>query len=280
MAYPYVKYRPDWIDDDPTKPADAAAFDHIEAGIFDSSAVLIPETILDAKGDMIVASAADTPAKLTVGANDTVHTADSTQATGTIWKKVVNAMVDAAAAIAVSKLAAGTNGQVLQTTGGVPTWGAAPAGEVTGVIKAYGGSSAPSGYLLCDGAAVSRTTFADLFGIIGTTYGAGDGSTTFNVPDMRGRVSVGLGTHADVNARGDSDGMATVANRRPHHRHTTHSHTVSADADGGSPNQYGAGGFSVNMQTLTTTSVDGGSGNANDSLNAPAYLVNNYIIKT
>ena len=61
----------------------------------------------------------------------------------------------------------------------------------TGTIIPYGGSSAPSGFLLCDGSAVSRTTYATLFGVIGTTFGSGDGSTTFNVPDLRGRVPAG-----------------------------------------------------------------------------------------
>jgi hypothetical protein len=57
-------------------------------------------------------------------------------------------------------------------------------GEAIGVIKAFAGNGdIPSGYLLCDGSAVSRTMFPDLFSAIGTTYGSGDGSTTFNVPD-------------------------------------------------------------------------------------------------
>lgn len=60
-----------------------------------------------------------------------------------------------------------------------------------GVVLPFAGSSAPVDYLLCNGAAVSRTTYADLFALIGTTYGAGNGTTTFNVPDMRSRVPVG-----------------------------------------------------------------------------------------
>ena len=60
-----------------------------------------------------------------------------------------------------------------------------------GAVFPYGGTSAPSGYLLCYGQAVSRTTYADLFTAIGTTYGTGDGSTTFNLPDLRGRVVAG-----------------------------------------------------------------------------------------
>jgi microcystin-dependent protein len=60
-----------------------------------------------------------------------------------------------------------------------------------GMVVPYAGSSAPTGYLLCYGQAVSRTTYASLFAILGTTYGSGDGSTTFNVPDIRGRVVAG-----------------------------------------------------------------------------------------
>lgn len=60
-----------------------------------------------------------------------------------------------------------------------------------GTIIPYGGTSAPTGYLLCDGSAVSRTTYSALYAAIGTTFGSGDGSTTFNVPDLRGRVPAG-----------------------------------------------------------------------------------------
>jgi microcystin-dependent protein len=76
-----------------------------------------------------------------------------------------------------------------------------------GLISPYGGSSAPSGWLLCDGSLTNRTTYNELFAIIGTTYGAGDGSTTFNVPDLRSRMPLGTGAgtfvttfpHTDVN---------------------------------------------------------------------------------
>jgi microcystin-dependent protein len=67
------------------------------------------------------------------------------------------------------------------TIGGVPI----------GAQLAYGGATAPNGWLLCYGQAISRTTYSLLFAIIGTTYGIGDGSSTFNLPDKRGRVSIG-----------------------------------------------------------------------------------------
>lgn len=63
-----------------------------------------------------------------------------------------------------------------------------------GSIQAYGGATAPFGWLLCQGQAISRATYAELFGVIGTSFGAGDGSTTFNVPDLRDRFPEGANT--------------------------------------------------------------------------------------
>lgn len=63
-----------------------------------------------------------------------------------------------------------------------------------GTIAPYGGTSDPTYWLICDGRAISRTAYADLFAVIGTTYGTGDGSTTFNIPDLRGRIAQGAGT--------------------------------------------------------------------------------------
>ena len=60
-----------------------------------------------------------------------------------------------------------------------------------GAIKPWTKTAAPAGYLLCDGSAVSRSTYADLFAVVSTTYGAGDGSTTFNVPDLQGKFAQG-----------------------------------------------------------------------------------------
>ena len=62
----------------------------------------------------------------------------------------------------------------------------------------FAGSSSPTGFLFCDGSAVSRSTYADLFAIISTTYGVGDGSSTFNLPDIRGRVVAGKEASANL----------------------------------------------------------------------------------
>jgi len=73
--------------------------------------------------------------------------------------------------------------------------GSASANVPVGSIISYGSTAVPAGWLACDGSAVSRTAYADLFSVIGTTYGAGDGSTTFNLPDTRGIFLRGAGTH-------------------------------------------------------------------------------------
>jgi hypothetical protein len=71
----------------------------------------------------------------------------------------------------------------------------------SGAILQFAGSSAPANWLLCDGSLVSRTTYATLFGVVGTNYGAGDGSTTFKLPDMRGRVPIGAGQGSSLTNR-------------------------------------------------------------------------------
>lgn len=82
----------------------------------------------------------------------------------------------------------------------------------SGMMIDYAGTSAPTGFLLCDGSAVSRATYANLFTAIGTTWGVGDGSTTFNVPDFRRRVAVGSGGSGSGtlgNATGNTGGEET-----------------------------------------------------------------------
>ncbi len=97
-----------------------------------------------------------------------------------------------------------------------------------GLIQAYAGPSAPAGWLLCDGSAVSRTMYADLYAVVGDAYGAGDGSTSFNLPDLRGRVPMGVDGSANRipsnNALGNSGGGASV---NLAHTHTTGDWTLT-----------------------------------------------------
>lgn len=82
-----------------------------------------------------------------------------------------------------------------------------------GEIKAFGGSVAPNGWRICNGDVISRTDYSELFGVIGTTYGGGDGSTTFAIPDFRGRTAIGAGesiaTGHTVHALGEMSGEET-----------------------------------------------------------------------
>lgn len=155
-----------------------------------------------------------------------------------------------------------------------------------GAISAYGGATAPTGWLLCDGASYLRTDYPDLFTAISTTYGAADG-THFNVPDIRGRVPVGYaasGGHTDVSALNNNDGQAT-ANRRPKHRTSEPSHVHPITNVSDIPNS-GIANAAGDQASPTLGPVAGGSGtigigtaNANDALDTPSYIVLNYIIR-
>jgi microcystin-dependent protein len=88
-----------------------------------------------------------------------------------------------------------------------------------GTIMATARSSAPSGYLLCDGSAVSRTLYADLFSAISTTYGAGNGSTTFNIPNLQGRFPLGKATSGTGSTLGGTGGAIDHTHTVPAHHH-------------------------------------------------------------
>lgn len=174
---------------------------------------------------------------------------------------------------------------LVQTTSSQTISSSASAGVQSvpaGVIASYAGLVAPSGWLLCDGSAVSRTTYSTLYAAISTTFGVGDGSTTFNLPDAVGRVEVGQGPagHADVQTVGNNDGVSQ-ANRRPKHRHTAHIHTTGREVVSLTP---GGTAYAIVGNALTrdmnSDASDGGSGRGADSLDAPAYIVFPKIIKT
>jgi len=96
----------------------------------------------------------------------------------------------------------GAAGYVLTSNGASvePSYQPAVPAVPAGAVADYAGSTAPDGWLLCYGQAVSRTTYANLYTAIGTTYGVGDGSTTFNLPDLRGRVVAGKDDMGGVSA--------------------------------------------------------------------------------
>lgn len=99
-----------------------------------------------------------------------------------------------------------------------------------GGVLPYCGTTAPTSYLLCNGAAVSRTTYAALFGVTGDLWGAGDGSTTFNVPDMRGYWPFGKATAGTGSTLGGTFGTLDHVHTGPSHTHTTAGATASDGA--------------------------------------------------
>lgn len=146
-----------------------------------------------------------------------------------------------------------------------------PSSETTGVVKMYAGSAAPVGYLICDGSAISRTTYSALFTAIGTVYGAGDGSTTFNIPDLRSRVPVGAGQGTGLTSR-------TLGSKGGEENHvlglaeiTAHNHTITDPGHGhstGDPgHSHGAGIQSANhAHDITHTHVGTPSGNITNAV--------------
>lgn len=155
-----------------------------------------------------------------------------------------------------------------------------------GTIEAFAGSTAPTGWLLCAGQAISRVTYANLFTIIGTTYGTGDGSTTFNIPDLRGRTVAGLdnigGTDAGrldwANTLGTVGGAQTHAlstSEMPSHSHTTESAFGGATSGSRLNNANAAGSGTSSFSYFSTSST--GSGAAHNNMQ-PTILLN-YMIK-
>ena len=139
----------------------------------------------------------------------------------------------------------------------------------SGMLFDYAGGAAPTGFLLCDGSAVSRATYATLFAAIGTTWGAGDGSTTFNVPDIRGRATIGAGTGTGLSARavgtqniGEETHVLTTAELAAHNHTITdsgHVHSINDPGHFHSTLLAVTGGVTAN--TLAANRGDGNNNN-------------------
>lgn len=202
----------------------------------------------------------------------------------------------------------GTNGNIATVTAysnGTATISSQTVGLFTGPIVPIGGilmwstSLVPANYLVCDGSAVSRTTYAELFLVIGTTYGTGDGSTTFNLPNLTERFVLGAGSNYALGATGGSKDAVVVSHS---HTFTGNNKTgyieafpavqngrgaasgVFSNTDSGSDYTYT--GTSSNTRKITrfnfsmtpsgTISTNGESGTGK---NMPPYIALNYIIR-
>ncbi len=138
-----------------------------------------------------------------------------------------------------------------------------------GNICMYAGSTAPSGFLVCDGSAISRTTYADLFDSIGVTYGSGDGSTTFNIPNLVGRVAVGTSTGMSLGSTGGSETVTLTSSELPQHAHEVaqhgHANTIVAQMPQLSHSVTTQPAFNYNRPNSTVSIQNAGDGNGSQS---------------
>ena len=183
--------------------------------------------------------------------------------------------------LSATGVSAGTYTSVTVDTKGRVTGGTNPtlATVPAGTLIDFAGTSAPTGYLACDGSAVSRTTYSALFAVISTTWGAGNGSTTFNVPDFRRRVRVGsggAGTGTLGNAVGNTGGAEThtlATGELPSHTHsvTGVNDAVALRAGTAGGASWPAGGFAI--VAIPNATGAAGSGTAHNNLQPSAVVL-------
>ena len=146
-------------------------------------------------------------------------------------------------------------------------------GLPVGTIAPYAGLTVPTGWLLCDGTAYSRSEYRTLFDVIGTTYGTGDGATTFNIPDLRGRVPLGKAASGTGSTLGGTGGAIDHTHTGPSHTHsvTTGAPSTTTDVQTGT-------GTLVGSATHTHTATTGAAGAGNTGTANPPFQVITYLI--
>lgn len=148
-----------------------------------------------------------------------------------------------------------------------------------GTVLAFAGTTAPSGWLMCDGSAVSRTTYRNLFALVETTYGVGDGSTTFGLPDLRGKVIAGFwsgsANFGNFGATVGNENHTLTVSEIPSHDHPgTYSSLVWNLNGANGTNSNTAGGLAANT---TPGIVPQGGGQAHNNIQPSTIM--SYLIK-
>ena len=189
--------------------------------------------------------------------------------------------------------ATGTSTTQLATT----AFATAAISPFTGAMLMWPTATAPSGFLLCNGQTVSRSTYAALFAILGVVFGSGDGSTTFTLPDYRDRMPVGAGTTYSANSSGGSKDAVVVSHTHtatstvsdPSHAHGPAAGVFVYNYAGGYESAGGGGWLSGGINSSTTGSASTGitvattnasTGVSGTNANLPPYLGVYFIIKT
>lgn len=232
-------------------------------------------TLQVARGGTAATTAAD--ARTNLGAAATSHThaqADVTNLTSDLAAKKTDSMSTnkllgrgTAGAGVIEEITLGTNltlsGTTLNAASGSST--SAP----SGTIAMWGAAAAPTGWLLCTGTAVSRATYSTLFAVIGTTFGIGDGTNTFNLPDLQQRFPLGKGSTGTGSTLGGTGGAID------------HVHTVDPpNSTTGTPSATTVKGGTGGSTATSTHTHDIDIAAFNSGPNNPPYLVLHFIIKT
>jgi microcystin-dependent protein len=203
------------VDDTSASSHDAGATIYPVFTATDANEANLVASAMTTKGDLI-ATDGSTINRLAIGTNTHVLQADSTATNGFKWAQVATAGI-ADGAVTSAKIANGTI--VLEDLAAALQAFLVP----TGSINAWSTNTAPTGWQLCDGSLVSRTTYAALFGVIGETYGAGDGSTTFALPNLKGKVVVGRdASQTEFDTLAEIGGSKTST--APHTHNIDHNH--------------------------------------------------------
>jgi len=259
----------------------------------------LADTVLTTAGDVLYENSTPELARLAAGTqNFNLQMGASLPAWAASSTSILAAAGDilyASSANTLAKLAKATDGDTLQLASGVPAWVtvSAAAGVETGSIIPYGGAytDSVSGYLQCDGTAVSRTTYSDLFGVTSTQFGVGDGSSTFNLPDFNSKFARGAPATTSCGATGGADTVSLSEAELASHSHTVtdggHTHGIDYTQETFSvypqhvsiKHLTGASG-SVNTDSATTGISLASTGSGTAHQNMPSYLEILYIIKT
>jgi microcystin-dependent protein len=255
----------------------------------ENTSTLWLDTDEDGVGIPLGGTAGQVLAKVDSGAFNTewvdVYTPEQTD---TAIATAVSNLVDSAPSVldTLNELSAALNDDPnFSTTVATALAALVPSGTVSQTARA----TAPTGYLLCDGSAISRTTYSSLFDAIGTAYGTGDGSTTFNIPNLKGRIPVGFdSSQTEFDTLGETGGAKThtlTTAEMPSHTHTqdAHQHLSSWNqtyvAGGGLSVVANLPGSSANFNTGPTTATNQNTGGGGAHNNLQPYVVLNYMIK-